>query len=80
MRPEDNYADPNDPKHNADVYPPELRNALACPPEYQVDSNPLSDRNPEVRRALPVTTKAQQKQKQLEERYRKKGPVPLPTP
>ena len=79
MRPEANYADPNDPEHNADVYPPELRNALANP-EQQVDTNPISDRNPEVRRALPVTTKAQQKQKQLEERYHKKGPVPLPTP
>jgi type II secretory pathway component GspD/PulD (secretin) len=79
MRKRDNYADPNDPKHNADVYPPELRNALANP-EQEIDTNPLSDRNPENRRALPVTTKAQQKQKELEERYRKKGPVPLPTP
>jgi hypothetical protein len=79
MRQSDNYADPNDPKHNADVYPPELRNALASP-EQEVDTNPLSDRNPKNRRALPVTTKAQQKQKELEERYHKKGPVPLPTP
>jgi type II secretory pathway component GspD/PulD (secretin) len=80
MRPEDNYADPNDPKHNADVYPPELRNALANPSEHEADTNPISDRNPEVRRAIPVTTKAQQRQKQLEERYRKQGPIPLPTP
>jgi Flp pilus assembly secretin CpaC len=79
-RPEDNYADPNDPKHNADVYPKELRNALACPSEHEVDTNPISDRNPEVRRAIPVTTRAQQRQKHLEERYRQKGPIPQPTP
>lgn len=80
MRQSDNYADPNDTKHNADVYPPELRNALACPPNQEIDHNPISDRNPEVRRALPVTTKAHQKQKQLEERYRKPWPIPRPTP
>jgi Flp pilus assembly secretin CpaC len=80
MRQEDNYADPNDPNHNADVYPPDLRNALANPSGHQVDTNPISDRNPEVRRAIPVTTKAQQKQRQLEERYRKQRPIPQPTP
>lgn len=79
MRQSDNYADPNDQRQNADVYPPELRNSLA-PSDQEIDRYPISDRNPEVRRAIPVTTKAQQQQKQQEERYRKPWPIPRPTP
>jgi type II secretory pathway component GspD/PulD (secretin) len=80
MTPESNYADPETLGHNADIYPPELRKALSCPSEQEVDTNPLSERNPENQRAIPVTTRAEQKQKKLEERYRERAPVPQPTP
>jgi Flp pilus assembly secretin CpaC len=70
MRPNDNYADPETLGHNADIYPPELRKALACPSEQEIDANPLSERNPENKRAIPVTTREQQKQKKIEQRYR----------
>jgi Flp pilus assembly secretin CpaC len=76
----DNYADPETLGHNADIYPPELRKALSCPSEQEVDTNPLSERNPENQRAIPVTTRAEQKQKKLEQRYRRNVPVPQPTP
>jgi type II secretory pathway component GspD/PulD (secretin) len=79
MTPNSNYADPETLGHNADIYPPELRKALSCPSEQEVDTNPLSERNPESQRAIPVTTRAQQKQKRLEERYRERVPVPQPT-
>jgi Flp pilus assembly secretin CpaC len=69
-RPNDNYADPETLGHNADIYPPALRNALAEPSEREIDTNPLSERNPDNKRSLPVTTKQEQKQKKLEERYR----------
>jgi Flp pilus assembly secretin CpaC len=80
MTPESNYADPETLGHNADIYPPELRKALACPSEQEVDTNPLSERNPENQRAIPVTTRAEQKQKKLEQRYRRGVPAPQPTP
>jgi type II secretory pathway component GspD/PulD (secretin) len=80
MTPDSNYADPETLGHNADIYPPELRNALACPSEQEIDTNPLSERNPQNQRAVPVTTRAEQKQKKLEERYRRKVPVPQSTP
>jgi Type II secretory pathway, component PulD len=80
MTPESNYADPETLGHNADIYPPELRKALACPSEQEIDTNPLSERNPENQRAVPVTTRAEQKQKKLQERYRRALPVPQPTP
>jgi Flp pilus assembly secretin CpaC len=80
MTPESNYADPETLGHNADIYPPELRKGLSCPSEQEVDTNPLSERNPENKRAIPVTTREQQKQKRLEERYRARVPVPQPTP
>ncbi len=80
MTPNSNYADPETLGHNADIYPPELRKELACPSEQEVDTNPLSERNPQNQRAVPVTTRAEQKQKKLEERYRRKVPVPQPTP
>src|SRR4030088_433886 len=69
-RPNDNYADPETLGHNADIYPPELRKALSCPSEQETDTNPLSERNPENQRAIPVTTREEQKQKKIEERYR----------
>jgi Flp pilus assembly secretin CpaC len=69
-RPNDNYADPETLGHNADIYPPALRNALAEPSEREIDTNPLSERNPDNKRSIPVTTKQEQKQKKLEERYR----------
>ena len=71
-----NYADPDTLGHNADIYPPELRKDLSCPSEQETDTNPLSERNPQNQRAVPVTTRAEQKQKNLEERYRRKVPVP----
>jgi type II secretory pathway component GspD/PulD (secretin) len=80
MTPNSNYADPETLGHNADIYPPELRKDLSCPSEQEVDTNPLSERNPQNQRAVPVTTRAEQKQKKLEERYRRKVPVPQPTP
>jgi Flp pilus assembly secretin CpaC len=80
MTPESNYADPETLGHNADIYPPGLRKALACPSEQEIDTNPLSERNPENQRAVPVTTRAEQRQKKLEERYRRALPVPQPTP
>jgi type II secretory pathway component GspD/PulD (secretin) len=80
MTPNSNYADPETLGHNADIYPPELRKALACPSEQEVDTNPLSERNPQNQRAVPVTTRAEQQQKKLEERYRRTVPVPQPTP
>jgi hypothetical protein len=67
---ESNYADPETLGHNADIYPPQLRKALSCPSEQETDTNPLSERNPQNQRAVPVTTRAEQKQKKLEERYR----------
>jgi Flp pilus assembly secretin CpaC len=80
MTPNSNYADPETLGHNADIYPPELRKDLSCPSEQEVDTNPLSERNPQNQRAVPVTTRAEQKQKNLEERYRRSVPVPQPTP
>jgi type II secretory pathway component GspD/PulD (secretin) len=80
MTPNSNYADPETLGHNADIYPPELRKDLSCPSEQEVDTNPLSERNPQNQRAVPVTTRAEQKQKKLEERYRRKVPVPQQTP
>jgi type II secretory pathway component GspD/PulD (secretin) len=77
-QPNDNYADPETLGHNADIYPPDLRNALADPSEHETDTHPLSDRNPENKRAIPVTTKEQQKQKKLEQRYRVPAPQPSP--
>jgi type II secretory pathway component GspD/PulD (secretin) len=66
----DNYADPETIGHNADIYPPKLRKALSCPSEQEVDTNPLSERNPENKRAIPVTTREERKQKKIEQRYR----------
>ena len=63
-RPNDNYADPETLGHNADIYPPKLRKALSCPSEQEIDTNPLSERNPENQRAIPVTTREEQKQKE----------------
>jgi Flp pilus assembly secretin CpaC len=80
MTPNSNYADPETLGHNADIYPPELRKDLSCPSEQEIDTNPLSERNPQNERAVPVTTRAEQKQKKLEERYRRALPVPQPTP
>src|SRR5258707_3583092 len=80
MTPNSNYADPETLGHNADIYPPELRKDLSCPSEQEVDTNPLSERNPQNQRAVPVTTRAEQKQKKIEERYRRNVPVPQPTP
>jgi Flp pilus assembly secretin CpaC len=77
-RPNDNYADPETLGHNADIYPPKLRKALSCPSEQEVDTNPLSERNPENQRAIPVTTRAEQKQKKIEQRYRVPAPRALP--
>jgi Flp pilus assembly secretin CpaC len=74
MKPTNEFADPETLGHNADIYPPELRNALADPNEREIDTNPLSERNPDNQRAIPATTKEQQKQKRLEERYRQKTP------
>jgi Flp pilus assembly secretin CpaC len=70
MTPDSNYADPETLGHNADIYPPELRKELSCPSEQEVDTNPLSERNPENKRAIPVTTREQQKQKKIEQQYR----------
>jgi Flp pilus assembly secretin CpaC len=80
MKPESNYADPETLGHNADIYPPDLRNALADPREREIDTNPLSERNPENQRAVPVITREEQKQKKIEQRYRQKAPVTQPTP
>jgi type II secretory pathway component GspD/PulD (secretin) len=80
IKPESNYADPETQGHNADIYPPDLRNALADPSEREIDTNPLSERNPENQRAVPVTTREEQKQKKIEQRYRQKTPVTQPTP
>jgi Flp pilus assembly secretin CpaC len=80
MTPNSNYADPETLGHNADIYPPELRKDLSCPSEQETDTNPLSERNPQNQRAIPVTTRAEQKQKKLEERYRRALPVPQATP
>jgi Flp pilus assembly secretin CpaC len=77
MKPTNEFADPETLGHNADIYPPELRNALADPNERETDTNPLSERNPENQRAVPAITKEQQKQKRLEERYRQKTPPPV---
>jgi Type II secretory pathway, component PulD len=70
MTPDSNYADPETLGHNADIYPPELRKAQACPSEQEIDTNPLSERNPENKRAIPVTTREEQKQKKIEQQYR----------
>jgi Type II secretory pathway, component PulD len=70
MTPDSNYADPETLGHNADIYPPELRKELSCPSEQEIDTNPLSERNPENKRAIPVTTREQQKQKKIEQQYR----------
>jgi Flp pilus assembly secretin CpaC len=80
MKPESNYADPETLGHNADIYPPDLRNALADPNEREIDTNPLSERNPENQRAVPVITREEQKQKKIQQRYRQKAPVTQPTP
>jgi type II secretory pathway component GspD/PulD (secretin) len=77
-RPNDNYADPETLGHNADIYPPDLRNALADPSQRETDTHSISDRNPENQRAIPVTTKEQKNQRKLEQRYR--APVPQPSP
>ena len=79
-REEDNYADPETLGHNADIYPPQLRKALSCPSEQEIDTNPISERNPENQRALPVTTREQQKQRKLKQRYRSQTPVPRALP
>jgi Flp pilus assembly secretin CpaC len=70
MTPNSNYADPETLGHNADIYPPELRKELSCPSEQEIDTNPLSERNPENKRAIPVTTREEQKQKKIEQQYR----------
>ncbi len=75
---ESNYADPETLGHNADIYPPELRKALSCPSEHEIDTNPLSERNPENKRRIPVTTREEQKQKKIEQRYRVPAPRALP--
>ena len=80
MKENSNYADPEALGHNADVYPPGLRDAFTDPNEHEVDHNLLSEQNPENQRAIPVTTKAQRKQKKLEQRYRRATPVPTSTP
>jgi hypothetical protein len=77
---EDNYADPETMGHNSDIYPPELRKSLSCPGEQEIDTNPLSERNPENQRALPVTTREEQKQRKLKQRYRSQVPVPRALP
>jgi type II secretory pathway component GspD/PulD (secretin) len=68
--PLDVYADPDHIGHNAETYPPGLRNALADPDEQELDTFPLSPNNPENQRAIPVKTRQQQKQKQIEQKYR----------
>jgi Flp pilus assembly secretin CpaC len=73
-----NYADPETLGHNADIHPPELRKALSDPNEQEVDTNPISERNPESQRAIPVTTGAERKQKKIEQRYRTAAPRALP--
>ena len=80
MQPNDNYADPENLGHNAEIYPPALRKALSNPNEQEVDTNPLSERNPENQRAIPVTTRQELRQKKLERRYRRTVPVVEPTP
>jgi type II secretory pathway component GspD/PulD (secretin) len=68
--PLDVYADPNHIGHNAETYPPGLRNALADPDEQELDTFPLSPNNPENQSAVPVKTRQQQNQRQIERRYR----------
>ena len=68
--PLDVYADPNHIGHNAETYPPGLRNALADPDEQELDTFPLSPNNPENQSAVPVKTRQQRSQKQIEQRYR----------
>jgi Flp pilus assembly secretin CpaC len=73
-----NYADPETMGHNADIHPPQLRRALADPNEQETDTYPISERNPEVQRAIPVTTRAERKQKKIEQKYRTFAPRALP--
>jgi Flp pilus assembly secretin CpaC len=68
--PLDVYADPTAIGHNAETYPPALRNALADPEEQELDTFPLSPKNPENQSAVPVKTRQQQNQRQIEQRYR----------
>ncbi|MBV8900294.1 MAG: type II secretion system protein GspD [Verrucomicrobia bacterium] len=76
--PNDVYADPQTIGHNAEIYPPELRQALSNPDEQEPDTNPLSPNNPENKRSIPVTTRPQREQKRLEQRYRRPEEVPAP--
>jgi Bacterial type II and III secretion system protein len=68
--PLDVYADPTTIGHNAEIYPSGLRNALADPDEQEMDTFPLSPNNPDNHNAIPVKTRQQQKQKQIEQKYR----------
>jgi type II secretory pathway component GspD/PulD (secretin) len=68
--PLDVYADPTAIGHNAETYPPALRNALADPEEQELDTFPLSPQNPENRSAVPIKTRQQQNQRRIEQRYR----------
>jgi type II secretory pathway component GspD/PulD (secretin) len=68
--PLDVYADPSHIGHNAETYPPGLRNALADPDEQELDTFPLSPKNPENQSAVPVKTRQQQNQRRIEQRYR----------
>jgi Flp pilus assembly secretin CpaC len=79
-QPLDIYADPDEIGHNAETYPPALRNALANPDEQEPDTFPLSPKSPENQRAVPITTRQQQKQRQIEQQYRNPGDAPTPLP
>lgn len=76
--PNDVYADPQTLGHNAEIYPPELRQALSNPAEQEPDTDPLSPTNPENERSAPVTTRQQREQKRLEQRYRRPDEAPAP--
>ena len=76
--PLDVYADPTAIGHNAEIYPPALRNALADPEEQEPDTFPLSPQSPENQRAVPVRTRQQQRQKQIEQEYRDPSDAPAP--
>jgi type II secretory pathway component GspD/PulD (secretin) len=76
--PLDIYADPTELGHNAEIYPPGLRNALADPDEQEPDTFPLSPANPENHSAVPVRTRQQQNQRRIEQQYQEPEVAPAP--
>jgi Flp pilus assembly secretin CpaC len=77
-QPLDVYADPEAIGHNAEIYPRALRNALADPDEQEPDTFPLSPKSPENQGAVPVRTRQQQRQRQIEQQYRDAAEPPAP--